>query len=71
MFAHFDYSSKVTTKKFAKNTTNWYKEAAKSAKSLQLHLDVPFVTTGRCRSADLAVAGVVAEHARTLQANPN
>ena len=59
MFAHFDYSNKKG-KIRQKYNQLWYKEARPQPRTVLLQ-DVPFVTTGRCRSADLAVAGVVAE----------
>ena len=56
---HFDYSNKKG-KIRQKYNQLWYKEARPQPRTVLLQ-DVPFVTTGRCRSADLAVAGVVAE----------
>ena len=59
---HFDYSQKRKNSPKIQPTRGirspW--RARPQPRTVQLQ-DVPFVTTGRCRSADLAVAGVVAE----------
>ena len=59
LFAHFDYSNKkrFQPKISPKIQPTGIKKPA--ASRFSFNLDVRFVTTGRCRSADLAVAGVV------------